>query len=80
MSVDLPAPFSPTRPTMLPRSTSSVMPSRTVTPKKALWTSSKRRIGVSHARAPHALCSRMRRRATSMRAAKRMTEPFTMAT
>ena len=36
--------------------------------------------GVCHLRPPHALCSRMRRRATSMRAAKRMTEPFTMAT
>ena len=36
--------------------------------------------GVCHVRPPHALCSRMRRRATSMRAANRMTEPFTMAT
>ena len=46
----------------------------TRTPKKALWTPSKRRIvSVMSGRTRSA---GMRRRATSMRAAKRMTEPF----
>ncbi len=35
MSVDFPAPFSPTRPTVVPRSTSRSMPLSTGTPKNA---------------------------------------------